>query len=100
MKTFLLAAAVILIAAAANAICLKCDQSTGYRCYMSIYGTKANCDSPSGAGCFTWGACAGGSYCEFGCVLNPDGAAPPTKVDPVTITSPAPATAKSPHRNS
>jgi hypothetical protein len=98
MKNVLLAAALILIAAAADATCIKCDQSTGYRCYMSIYGTKANCDSPSDAGCFTWGACSGGSECDFGCVFDPVALARPTDdllVASVTITSPQPENTKS-----
>ena len=70
MKNFLLAAASILIAVAADATCLKCDQSTGYRCFMSINGTKANCDSPSDAGCITWGSCTSNADCTFGCLLE------------------------------
>ena len=85
MKPLLLVAALTLLASAADATCLKCDGSTGYRCFMSIYGTKLNCDSPSDAGCFTWGVCSGGSDCEFGCVLN---------IASVKITSPSPRTAK------
>src|SRR3954470_15979133 len=74
MKPILLVVALTLLAAAAEATCIKCDQSTGYRCYMSINGTKTHCDSPSDAGCFMWGVCTGASDCEHGCILNPTGA--------------------------
>lgn len=37
--------------------CLKCDQSTGYACFRSPNGTKSGCDTPSDAGCATWGTC-------------------------------------------
>jgi hypothetical protein len=99
MKPILLVAVLTLLAAAADATCLRCDQSTSYRCFMSIYGTKMHCDSPSDAGCFTWGACAGGSECDFGCVLNPNGATTLTRdlhVASVTITSPPLPSAQSP----
>jgi hypothetical protein len=68
MKKLLLFAALLLLASAADAsMCIKCDQSTSYRCFMSIYGTKAKCDSPSDAGCFMWGACTASSDCADGC---------------------------------
>jgi hypothetical protein len=51
-------------AATADAGCIRCDQWTGYQCYMSVYGTKAFCDSPSNAGCITWGYCSPGAGCN------------------------------------
>jgi len=37
--------------------CIKCDQTTGYVCYHRLDGTKSGCDTPSDAGCVTWGSC-------------------------------------------
>jgi hypothetical protein len=53
-----------LLTAAADAGCIRCDQWTGYQCYLSVYGTKAFCDSPSNAGCITWGYCSPGGGCN------------------------------------
>jgi hypothetical protein len=53
-----LALVVMFLAGSAQAFCIKCDQSTGYACFIRLDGTKANCDSPSDAGCVTWGACS------------------------------------------
>jgi len=70
MKRVLLAVVILSLAASANAGCLKCDQTTGWWCFMSTFGTKANCDSPTGAGCFTWGTC-GPSACDYdSCMEN------------------------------
>jgi len=72
LKKTLLILVITLAAASANAACIKCDQTTGWWCFMSVYGTYAHCDSPTGAGCFMWGACAG-SECNFGCEFYPVG---------------------------
>lgn len=69
MKKLLFALAITLTAVATDAGCIKCDQTTGWWCFMSIYGTHAHCDSPTGAGCFMWGACTGGECDDF-CVQN------------------------------
>lgn len=71
-KLLLLTFTIALLAAAADAACIRCDQWTGYQCYMSIYGTKAYCDSPSNAGCITWGSCSTSGECnDDWCVQNP-----------------------------
>jgi len=75
MKKVLLAIIFLSIAAGANAFCIKCDQSTGYWCFISTYGTKTNCDNPTGAGCFTWGSCSS-AECDYGCIENPVAALP------------------------
>lgn len=75
MRKFVLALLVILWAVGANAGCLKCDQSTGYWCFISIYGTKMYCDTPTNAGCMTWGACnpgAGDCVDPESCVQYPE----------------------------
>ena len=53
-----------LLATTAGAGCIRCDQWTGYQCFMSTYGTKMFCDSPSNAGCITWGSCSAGGDCN------------------------------------
>jgi hypothetical protein len=53
-----------LFATTASAGCIRCDQWTGYQCFMSVYGTKMFCDNPSNAGCITWGACSSGGECN------------------------------------
>lgn len=66
---FLFTLLMMILASRAQAACIRCDQSTGWRCYMRIDGTHSNCDSPSDAGCFVWGACSpgggGGGWCIF-----------------------------------
>jgi hypothetical protein len=69
MKKLLFTLAITLIAVSADAACLKCNQTTGWWCFMSVDGTYAHCDSPTGAGCFMWGACAA-SECQYGCEEN------------------------------
>ena len=77
MQKVLFAVLALFIAVAADAACIKCDQSTGYWCFMSIFGTKTNCDNPTGAGCFTWGKCSTGDGCdEDFCIQNPVAALP------------------------
>ena len=71
MKTVLLSVVVLFLAVAADAFCLKCDQSTGYWCFISTYGTKTNCDNPTGAGCFTWGSCNPTQCDSEWCIENP-----------------------------
>ncbi len=66
MKKLLFTLVVTFIAVAADAACIKCNQTTGWWCFMSVDGTYSHCDSPTGAGCFLWGAC-GGSECEQFC---------------------------------
>lgn len=70
MKKVFLSVFILFLAVGANAFCLKCDQSTGYWCFISTFGTKAKCDNPTGAGCFTWGSCSSGASCDYGCVEN------------------------------
>jgi len=69
MHKFLFAVLITFLAVAADASCLKCDQSTGWWCFMSTFGTKAHCDSPSSAGCITWGSCTV-SECDDSCIQN------------------------------
>jgi hypothetical protein len=60
---------VMFLAGSAQAFCIKCDERTGYTCFIRQDGTKANCDSPSNGGCITWGSCrprgdGGGGPCD------------------------------------
>jgi hypothetical protein len=75
MQKILFAVVILFLAVAADAGCIKCDQSTGYWCFMSTFGTKTNCDNPTGAGCFTWGSCSP-AECDYGCIENPVAAVP------------------------
>lgn len=52
-----------LAGSAAADTCKKCDQSTGYWCYISTYGKFSGCDTPTLSGCVLWGSCVGGG-CE------------------------------------
>jgi hypothetical protein len=77
-------------------MCKKCDQSTGYACFMSrVDATHSGCDTPSDAGCALWGSCTvseGGDDCGDGCVFDLGKAAPMTndlEVASVTIVVPA-----------
>ena len=70
MKKLLFTLVVTFIAVTADAACLKCNQTTGWWCFMSVDGTYAHCDSPTGAGCFMWGTCSAGQ-CDKFCELNP-----------------------------
>ena len=56
LRFLMVTLAVLLFGVSAEARCFQCDQTTGYNCFMA-QGSKAGCDSPSGAGCFTWGTC-------------------------------------------
>jgi len=95
-----IALAVIFLAvvtSSAQAGCLKCDQTTGYACFLSrINATHSGCDTPSNAGCALWGSCTvsegGGDDCGEHCILEIEGAAPMTnnlEVASVTIAVPA-----------
>ena len=64
MKKLLFTLVITFIAVAADAACIKCNQTTGWWCFMSVDGTYSHCDSPTGAGCFMWGVCGGGSECS------------------------------------
>ena len=64
MKKLLFTLVITFSALTADAACIKCDQTTGWWCFMSAYGTYSHCDSPTGAGCFMWGVCTGGSECS------------------------------------
>ena len=57
LRFLLVTLAVLLFGLSAEARCFQCDQTTGYYCYMA-QGTKGGCDTPSNAGCFTWGTCS------------------------------------------
>ena|ERR1700752_4085236 len=71
-KLLFLTLTLALMTTAANAACIRCDQWTGYTCFMSIYGTKAHCDSPTNAGCFMWGSCSSSGECDDDrCIQNP-----------------------------
>jgi len=71
-KLLLLTLTLTLLATTASAGCIRCDQWTGYQCFMSIYGTKMFCDNPSNAGCITWGSCSSGGECnDDWCLQNP-----------------------------
>lgn len=70
MKKLLFTLVITFAAVTADAACLKCDQTTGWWCFMSIDGRYSNCDSPTGAGCFMWGVCGGGSECGDFCMQN------------------------------
>jgi|SRR5579872_872816 len=93
MKTFVGILLIVATAAVADAGCIKCDQSTGYWCYMRSDGTKSGCDSPSGAGCITWGSCSSGSECDYeACELYPVAEARPyshdLRIATVSVTVP------------
>lgn len=67
MKKLLFTLIITFAAVAADAACIKCNQTTGWWCFMSVDGTYSHCDSPTGAGCFMWGSCLGSAceqYCE------------------------------------
>lgn len=51
------------LAGSAGATCIKCDQTTGYYCFISTDGRYANCDSPTYSGCVLWGSCGGSGGC-------------------------------------
>src|SRR5579885_625323 len=92
MKTFLGILLLLATAAIANAGCIKCDQSTGYWCFMRFDGTKSGCDSQTNAGCITWGTCTpSGQECD-GCEEYPVGSARPftnnLRIASVSITVP------------
>jgi hypothetical protein len=71
MKKLLFTLIITFAAVTADAACIKCNQTTGWWCFMSVDGTYAYCDSPTGAGCFMWGVCTGGgSDCGEHCILN------------------------------
>jgi Anaphase-promoting complex subunit 11 RING-H2 finger len=83
----------VVIASTVQAGCIKCDQTTGYICYMRLDGTKSGCDNPSDAGCATWGSCTHnvGDDCTDDCVYTLGQAEPMSnslEVASVTITSP------------
>jgi hypothetical protein len=68
LKLILGCLALMLFSISAQARCFECSQRTGYHCYMA-QGTKGGCDTPSDAGCFTWGTCndGGGGGGRGGC---------------------------------
>ena len=66
LRFLLVTLAVLLFGMSAEARCFQCDQTTGYDCFMA-QGAKGGCDSPSGAGCFTWGTCTPGQGGDGGC---------------------------------
>ncbi len=85
---------ILVVASTVHAGCIKCDQTTGYICYMRTDGTKSGCDNPSDAGCATWGTCTHTSDdCTDDCVYSLGQAQPMSnsmEVASVSITSPAP----------
>jgi len=94
---FVLFAAIVASSAQAG-MCKKCDQSTGYACFMSrINATHSGCDTPSNAGCALWGSCTvseggGDEDCGDHCVLDIGNATPMTndlEVASVTVAVPA-----------
>lgn len=85
-------------AAVAEAGCIKCDQTTSYWCVIRTDGTKKACDSPTSAGCITWGSCSSsGSDCQVGCEQYPTANAIPfsnhLRLATVSVT------VRAPHRN-
>jgi hypothetical protein len=56
IRLMLVTLTVLVFGVSAEARCFQCDQTTGYYCFMA-QGSKGGCDSPSDAGCVTWGTC-------------------------------------------
>lgn len=94
---FVVIFAAVIASSVQAARCIKCDQTTGYACFMAQGGTHSGCDTPSNAGCALWGTCTandggGDDDCGEHCVLDIGNAAPMTndlEVASVTIAVPA-----------
>jgi hypothetical protein len=55
-KLLLVSLFLVFLPVVASAGCIRCDQTTGYFCYMRSDGRYAQCETLSG-GCATWGYC-------------------------------------------